>query len=336
MHMTDLEREDIVSVAGLPYDWEKLRNKTVLISGGTGLIGSFLLDVFRCRNKQYGDGIRAVSLSRRGGNSDDTVLYQKADVTNPISYSGPADFILHLASNTHPQQYAEDPVGTILTNILGCEHLLRLAAEKGARFLLASSVEIYGEGAEAAMDEQYCGFLDCNQARAGYNEAKRTCESLCQSYRKQYGVDFVTARLARVFGADRKKDTKAMAQFMEKALAGEDVILKSQGFQRYSYCYVADCVSGILKILLDGTSGQAYNLSEEDEGRTLAGYAEQIAALAGKKVVCQIEEEEAVSKAVYALLNTEKLRSIGWKPLYSVSEGLERTYRIYAKRREQQ
>ena len=120
---------------------------------------------------------------------------------------------------------------------------------------------------------------------------------------------------------------------MEKALAGEDVILKSKGLQRYSYCYAADCVSGIMKILLDGTSGQAYNLSEDDEGMTLAGYAEQIAALAGRKVVYRIEEEEAVSKAVYALLNTEKLKSIGWKPLYSVSEGLERTYRIYAERR---
>lgn len=329
MKMTDLEREDIASVAQLPYDWGRLRNKTFLLSGGTGFIGSFLLDVFRYRNEKYGDGIRAVSLSRGGGNSDDTVSYRKADVTEPVAYPGPADFILHLASNTHPQQYSEDPVGTILTNILGCEHLLRLAAEKNARFLLPSSVEIYGEGTEAAMDEQYCGYLDCNQARAGYNEAKRTCEALCQSYRKQYGVDFVTVRIARVFGADRKKDTRAMTQFMNRAVAGEDVILKSRGAQRYSYCYIADCVSGVIKALLDGACGEVYNLSDEDEGTTLAGYAEQIARLAGRKVVYQIEAEEAASKATHALMNTEKLKGLGWKPLYSVSEGLERTYRIY-------
>ena len=332
--MTDLEKEDIVSVAQLPYDWDKLENKTVLLSGGTGFIGSFLLDVFRYRNEKYENGIRVVSLSRRGGNSDGTVLYQKADVTNPVVYQGTVDYVLHLASNTHPHQYAEDPVGTILTNILGCEHLLQLAAEKNARFLLPSSVEIYGEGTEAAMDEQCCGYLDCNQARAGYNEAKRTCEALCQSYRKQYGIDFVTVRLGRVFGADRKKDTKAIAQFMEKALADEDIILKSNGTQRYSYCYVADCVSGIIRVLLDGVCGQAYNLSEDDEGMTLAGYAERIAKLAGRKVVYQMEEDEAVSKATYALLNTEKLKGIGWKPLYSVSEGLERTYKIYTDRME--
>lgn len=333
MNMTDLEKEDIAAVAQLPYDWERLKNKTILLSGGTGFIGSFLLDVFRYRNEQYGDGIRVVSLSRRGGDSDGTVLYKQADVTKPIAYSGSVDFILHLASNTHPKQYSEDPVGTILTNILGCEHLLRIAAEKNARFLLASSVEIYGEGTQAAMDEQYCGYLDCNQARAGYNEAKRTCESLCQSYRKQYGIDFVTVRLARIFGADRKKDSKAMAQFLDKAVAGEDVVLKSSGLQRYSYCYVADCANGIIKVLLDGECGQAYNLSEDDEGITLAGYAERIAKLAGKKVVYQIEAEDAVSKATCALLNTEKLKNIGWKPLYSVSEGLERTYRIYLARR---
>ena len=179
------------------------------------------------------------------------------------------------------------------------------------------------------MDEQYCGYLDCNQARAGYNEAKRTCEALCQSYRKQYGVDFVTVRIARVFGADRKKDTRAMTQFMNRAVAGEDVILKSRGAQRYSYCYIADCVSGVIKALLDGACGEVYNLSDEDEGTTLAGYAEQIARLAGRKVVYQIEAEESASKATHALMNTEKLKGLGWKPLYSVSEGLERTYRIY-------
>ena len=123
-----------------------------------------------------------------------------------------------------------------------------------------------------------------------------------------------------------------MAQFMAKALAGEDIILKSNGTQRYSYCYVADCVSGIIRVLLDGVCGQAYNLSEDDEGMTLAGYAERIADLAGRKVVYRMEEDEAASKAAYALLNTEKLKGIGWKPLYSVSEGLERTYKIYTDR----
>lgn len=333
--MTYLEQEDIASVAQLPMDWEKLKNRTILLSGGTGFIGSFLLDVFRYRNAHFQDGIRAISLSRGGGTSDDTVRYLQADVTAPVALDDPVDYILHLASNTHPKQYAVDPVGTILTNILGCDNLLRLAVAKRARFLLVSSVEIYGEGSEDPMDESFCGYLDCNQARSGYNEAKRLCESLCQSYRKQHQVDFVTVRLARCFGPDKKADSKAMAQFLSNAAAGEDIVLKSAGQQRYSYCYVADAAGGILHALLEGKSAEAYNLAGDDEGKSLGQYAQQIAELAGTQAVFQITQEESVSKAVHALLDTGKLKSLGWQPLYSVSQGLERTLQIYQTRGKQ-
>ena len=324
--MTELEKEDIALVAELPYNWESLNNKVIMISGGTGFIGSFIIDVIRYRNKRYSSNIKVISLSRRGGISDTTVENIQVDITCPIEYSGNIDYILHLASNTHPKQYAEDPVGTITTNVLGCNHLLMLAKEKKiTRFLLASSVEIYGQGTEIPMDEEYCGYINCNNARSGYNESKR----LCQSYMQQYGVESVIVRLARIFGADKKKDTKAMSQFMEKAVAGEDIILKSKGNQRYSYCYVADAVSGIFKALLDGTAGQAYNISDDDEGITLGGYAEFIASLAGKSVVYQIENNTSVSKATYALLNNNKIKEIGWKPNFSVCNGLKRSYDIY-------
>lgn len=328
--MTELEKEDIALVAELPYNWELLNNKVIMISGGTGFIGSFIIDVIRYRNKRYSSNIKVISLSRRGGISDATVENIQVDITCPIEYSGNIDYILHLASNTHPKQYAEDPVGTITTNVLGCNHLLMLAKEKKiTRFLLASSVEIYGQGTEIPMDEEYCGYINCNNARSGYNEAKRTCEALCQSYMQQYGVESVIVRLARIFGADKKKDTKAMSQFMDKAVAGENIVLKSKGNQRYSYCYVADAASGIFKVLLDGVAGQAYNISDDDEGITLGGYAEFIAGLAGEPVVYQLENNASVSKATYALLNNNKIKEIGWKPLYSVSNGLRRSYDIY-------
>lgn len=328
--MTNLELEDIKRVAELSYDWNKLNGKTVLISGGTGFIGSFICNVIRYRNEKYGANIHIVSLSRHGGMSDNTEKRIAADITLPISYDGPVDYILHLASNTHPAQYAADPVGTITTNIIGCNNLLKLAVEKKSdRFLLASSNEIYGQGTEMLMDETYSGYIDCNTARAGYNEAKRTCEALCQSYKSQYGVDVIIARLTRTVGADHKKDTKAMSQFMENAVNGEDIVLKSRGNQRYSYSYVADTVSGIFKVLFDGVNGEAYNISDDDEGKTLADYAKFIAELAGEKVIFDIEDNASVSKATYALFNTEKIKALGWKPMYTVSEGLKRTYKIY-------
>ncbi|MCH5155403.1 MAG: NAD-dependent epimerase/dehydratase family protein [Clostridiales bacterium] len=329
--MTDLELQDIQRIATLDYEWNKLKGKTVLISGGTGFIGQFLIDVFKYRNKHFDNKIKVISLSRRGGKSESDVVYVSADVCKPIAVAEKVDYILHLASNTHPKQYAADPVGTITTNIFGTYNLLTLAAEKKVeRFLLASSVEIYGDGSDKPMTEDYCGYIDCNTARAGYNEAKRLSESLCQSFISQYGVDCVIARLARCFGADRKADSKAMAQFMNCALNGENIVLKSKGEQRYSYCYVADAASGLIKILLSGEKGNAYNISADDENMTLGGYAELIAGFAGTKVVFDLSgaNNQGVSKSVRALIDTGKLKSLGWLPQYTVSDALKKTYKI--------
>lgn len=103
--MKGLEIQDIINVATLPYSWDKLNNKTIMISGGTGFIGSFITDVFRYRNEKFKSNVRIVSLSRGGGISDKTVEHLKVDITQPISYVGKVDYILHLASNTHPKQY---------------------------------------------------------------------------------------------------------------------------------------------------------------------------------------------------------------------------------------
>ena len=188
--LTYLEKSDISTLAGLPFGWDKLKNSTVLISGGSGFIGSNLIAVLEERNKVFDDNIRVISLSRRKHENRKNVTYLSTDITEPFVVDGHIDYIIHLASNTHPKQYATDPVGTITTNIIGCDKLLQLAQTKRVkRFLLASSVEIYGNGTETPMTEDYCGYINCNTARAGYNEAKRVSESLCQSYISQYDVD---------------------------------------------------------------------------------------------------------------------------------------------------
>lgn len=326
----ETELQDIARIASLSYSWNKLRNSTVLISGGSGFIGSHLIAVLEERNRVYGDNIKIISLSRHAHIDSDNVKYMKQDIIEKVDVDGSIDYIIHLASNTHPAQYSADPVGTIKTNIIGCDNLLKLAVKKNTkRFLLASSVEIYGNGADKPMNEKYCGTIDCNTVRAGYNESKRLSESLCQSFKQQYGVDCVIARLARVFGADRKVDSKAMAQFMEKAVGGEDIVLKSDGKQRYSYCYIIDAVSGILKILTDGLSGEAYNIANDDNGFTLGNYAEFIANLAGRKVVFDLCTGQAgTSKATSALLDCIKLKALGWSQVYSVLSGIEKTYFI--------
>lgn len=329
MLRTSLEIEDIKKISEADYSWDILKNKNILISGGTGFVGSYFCDVIRYRNEHFNDNIKIISLSRSGGDSDNTVKYLSCDINKKIDISDEIDFILHLASNTHPKQYAEDPVGTISTNILGCFNLLDLAVQKRVkRFLLASSVEIYGECNMTPVDEAYSGYIDCNKARSGYNESKRLCESLCQSYKQQYNLDFVTARLSRLIGPDRKNDTKAIAQFMDKALQGEDIILKSKGNQLYSYCYITDAVAAIIKILTCGVNGEAYNVSADNDGMTLGDYAKYIASLANRNVIFELENNPNVSKATYALLDNKKLKSLGWEPVYSIKSGLKRTYLI--------
>ncbi len=333
--LSEYEQRDIERIARLPFGWERLKNSTVLISGGSGFIGKRLIATLVARNRLFGDDISVVSISRHAHEDGEFVKYIAADISKPLSFDGGADYVIHLASNTHPAQYAAEPVGTITTNVFGCDNLLKLCVEKKVkRFLLASSVEVYGNGDGRAMDEEYCGYINCNTVRAGYNEAKRVSESLCQAYGAQYGMDFAVCRLARVFGADEKKDTKALAQFMERAACGQDIILKSKGGQRFSYCYVWDAVSGILKVLLDGACGEAYNVSADDDGRTLGDYAAYIAQSAGKKVIIdESEAQKGASVAASALVDCAKLKALGWQPHYSVLQGLDMTMRIKMEKR---
>lgn len=327
-----MENEDIKLVAELNYDWKKLNNKTILLSGGTGFIGQFFINVIKYRNLVHGDNIKVIGLSRHALPNEKNITYRECDVTKRIEVESAADYVLHLASNTHPKQYSEDPVGTITTNIFGCYNLLEFAKKAGAkRFLLASSVEVYGEGTKSPVDESFSGPVDFNTSRAGYNEAKRLSESLCQSYRAQYGMDCVIVRFARCFGYDKKDDTKAVAQFLKKAVEGQDIVLKSEGKQRFSYCYVADAASALFKILLDGADGEAYNVSDDDEGKNLGDYAKLIASFAECNVVFDFDQSRnlGVSKANYALLDCKKLKALGWRPMWTVSGALSKTYLKY-------
>ena len=338
--------EDVNSVAGIDLPWEQLKDKSLMISGATGLIGSFLIDVIFRLNQECDLNCTVYALGRSeerirgrfGELADDPhFVYIRYDVKEPLEKDdlGTVDYILHLASNTHPMQYSTDPIGTITTNIIGLQNLLDYAVNHNTkRFVFASSNEIYGEnrGDVEFFDENYCGYINSNTLRAGYPESKRCGEALCQAYKSQKGLDIVIPRLTRTYGPTMlKSDTKAISQFIKKGIAGEDIVLKSAGTQYYSYQYVADSVSGLLTVMLCGENGEAYNIAEESSDIMLKDLAATIAGVNGKKVVFEIPdavEAAGYSTATKARLDGHKLENLGWKPKYDIHKGIERTIKI--------
>ena len=231
------------------------------------------------------------------------------DICESFDFDYDFDYIINGASNTHPIQYSTNPVGTITTNVMGLNNILKYCIKhKPKRIFMMSSVEIYGEnkGDVDLFDENYLGYINCNTVRACYPESKRVCESLCQSYISQYGLDIVIGRLSRVFGPTMQKDdSKALAQFIRNAVDGKDIILKSDGKQLFSYTYMSDAVSAILKILFYGECGEAYNISDRLSDITLKDLACILAKYNNKKVVFELPtntEKKGYSTATKAVL----------------------------------
>ncbi len=346
LYQNNLYMDDLRYVTELNLPWEKFEHKSIVISGATGLIGSFLIDVVMEKNLSSGLDCTVYALGRNVEKAKvrfskywncANLVFKPYDVRETLTIENvrKVDFVLHLASNTHPMQYSTDPIGTITTNIVGVQNLLDFAVTHSAtRFAFASSNEIYGEnrGDVELFDENYCGFINSNTLRAGYPESKRCGESLCQAYRSAKGLDVVIPRLTRTSGPTMlMSDTKAISQFIKKAVLGEDIVLKSAGMQYYSYQYVADSVSGLLTIILCGTSGEAYNIAEAQSDITLKDLAGFIAASNGKKV--QFEKPSDVEAAGYstatkARLDGSKLAQLGWKPRYTIESGIKRTIEI--------
>lgn len=338
--------EDVHFVAGLNLPWDKLKDKSIMLSGATGLIGSFLIDVILSKNTSDNLNCTVYALGRNEAKArarfnkfseDSQFVFIPYDVKLPLVREdiGTVNYILHLASNTHPMLYSTDPIGTITTNIIGVQNLLDFAVEHHAtRFVFTSSNEVYGEnrGDVELFEEDYCGYINCNTLRAGYPESKRCGEALCQAYMAQKGLDTVIARITRSYGPTMMmSDTKAISQFIKKGIAGEDIVLKSSGTQYYSYTYVSDAVSGLLIVLLDGEKGEAYNIAEEHSDIMLKDLAEIIAGINGKKVVFEVPdavEATGYSTATKARLDGSKLQKLGWMPRYDIQSGIERTIKI--------
>ncbi len=320
---------------------ERLRGKTILITGSTGLIGTQMVDALMTYSLKGAD-VKVVAVARslekakeRFGEYFDSPFFEflQQDVAEPFSPSIHADFIVPLASFTHPLAYSQAPIATMTTNIYGAINALRLAEREKATLVYPSTVEVYGNmKGDTPFCEDMTGELDLSTSRSCYTEAKRTCEALCQSFLSEKGVDVKVARLCRVFGPTLlPDDSKASSQFIHKAVAGKDIILKSEGKQLFSYIYTADAVSALLYIMLNGEKGVAYNVANEGCNVHIKDFAEICAKQVGQTVVYEIPdqvEKKGYSIATKAVLNGARLTALGWTPRYNIDNAISHTITI--------
>ena len=328
-------RADLQRVSELFPHWEELQNKSVFITGATGLVGSMLVRCL-CASPAQITVIAHVRNERKAREmfGDLPVRYCVGDVTAPIRYDGPVDHILHTASVTASKTFVTEPVKTLTTAIDGTRSLLEFAREKAAASMVyVSSMEAYGitDPALERVSEQDLGYIDILSVRASYSEGKRICECLCAAYAAQYGVNVRIARLAQTFGAGvSESDGRVFAQFTKSCLAGEDIVLHTLGKSMGNYCYTADAVRGLLTILLRGENGSAYTVANPATSMPIREVAQLVSdTLTGGKtrIVFDIPQNSLTygyAPDVTMRLSADKLRGLGWEPEVDLPEMFRR------------
>ena len=313
----------------LNYD---LSGKSFLITGANGLIGSYLVDYLDFVGANVYAMSRSIEkLKKRFQNKTNVKLIEQ-DLNEPINIDIAFDYVIHTASNSHPLAFSKDPVGTMKTNLFGTINLLEHIKNRGGKFLYLSSGEVYGNNIDHDFTEEDLGIVDTKIARSCYPESKRAAETLCVSYNAQYGVDVNVTRLCYVYGPTITDDnSRADAQFLRNALDNKDIIMKSKGEQKRTYCYVADAVSALLYILLNGENAQVYNIANPNSIVSVAQYAKTLADIAKVNLKFELPDEvEAKGYSIQAdsILSAQKLINLGWEPLYNIEQGLNNTIKI--------
>ena len=328
-------RADLQRVAEIFPHWEELRNKSVFITGATGLVGSMLV---RCLCAAP-VGITVIAHVRneqkaRAMFGDLPIVYCVGDVTSPIHYEGAVDHILHTASVTASKTFVTQPVDTLMTAIDGTKNLLEFAREKAAASMVyVSSMEAFGitDPALERVTEQDLGYIDILSVRSSYSEGKRICECLCAAYAAQYGVHVRIARLAQTFGAGvSRADGRVFAQFTKSCLEGRDIVLHTEGKSMGNYCYTADCIRGLLTIALKGEDGNAYtvvNPSTSMQIRQVARLVSDTLTEGKTQVIFDIPESALTygyAPDVTMRLSGDKLMALGWQPEVDLPEMFRR------------
>lgn len=333
MRINIVLEEDFNNILDSNIDWEQLRNKSILVTGATGLIGSLLVRcLIYCSNKRNLD-INLIAQVRNKEKAKaifkdyeelGNISYIVTDVRKHVQVDSRIDYIFHCASITTGKTMVEQPVETLLTSIEGTKNLLEIAKDKAvSSFVYISSMEMYG----TFEDEKNCnvtevdlGYIDPLKVRSNYPESKRLCENMCIAYMSEYNIPIKIARLAQTFGAGiLPGENRVFAQFARSVMDRENIVLHTEGNSEGNYCYTSDCIIALAKLLLDGKVGEAYNVVNPANHTTIREMAKLVCenfSEGNSEVVFDIPEGNVFGYASDAKLklNADKLMGIGWKP----------------------
>lgn len=324
--------EDIESVANASFvPWECLRNRTIFITGVTGLIGASMTRCLFYANQKMGLNLTVVALVR----DRQKALNRFSDEMRPeflklvqgtveefpdCSHLGKVDYIIHAASQTASGEFVAHPMETMRTAVMGTMNLLAFAYEKKVKgFVYLSSMEVYGYPKRGhRVTEKEIGALSPLELRNSYPVSKIMSEALCCAYAKEYGVSATICRLTQTFGPGvRENDERIFAYFAKCVREKKNIVLKTRGETERSYLYTTDAVTALLTVMLKGEPGHAYNAADESTYCSISEMAEKVALEAGIKVEYALQDAAAngFPDTLYMDMDVSALKALGWRTL---------------------
>jgi UDP-glucuronate decarboxylase len=347
-YLSPIISEDISEIIAADLPWQKLKSKTVLITGANGFLPAYLVYSLLALNDCHNYSIKIIALVRdkvkaiqKFGDivdrNDFELIIQ--DVSAPLTIQSKIDYIIHAASQASPVFYGTDPVGTLAANTIGTYNLLNFAVKNSVpNFLFFSSCEIYGEVSADKMPikETESGYIDIHNVRACYAESKRMAEVMCISFAHQYKIDVKIVRPFHTYGPGMSlNDGRVYADFISDVVNNKDIRLKSDGTATRAFCYLKDATIGFLTVLLKGENKEAYNIGNPNGEISIKDLADTLVKLfPEKRLSVRFDPGMSTDKYLQSAIkryspSVTKIAALGWEPQTSVEKGFTRTINYY-------